>query len=157
MAHRFSYELHVGPIPTGLTLDHLCRNTLCVNPAHLEPVTMRENILRGYSPSANGARATHCPHGHPYNERNTGITKTNGARFCRTCHNQRVNDRKKRKRREQRAELQKAAESAVIPLRDYIDSLDAGGADTTALTAVALALRDAIQKATPARADKEGR
>lgn len=46
-AHRFSYELHVGPIPDGLQIDHLCRVTSCVNPAHLEPVTGAENLRRG--------------------------------------------------------------------------------------------------------------
>ena len=45
-AHRFAYAQFVGPIPSGLTLDHLCRNRICVNPKHLEPVTDRENILR---------------------------------------------------------------------------------------------------------------
>lgn len=46
-AHRYSWELHHGPIPDGLDLDHLCRNRPCVNPDHLEPVTRRENLRRG--------------------------------------------------------------------------------------------------------------
>ena len=50
-AHRFAYELYVGPIPPALTLDHLCRDRGCVNPAHLEPVTRAENVLRGRGPS----------------------------------------------------------------------------------------------------------
>ena len=48
LAHRVYYERHVGPVPEGLELDHLCRNPGCVNPEHLEPVTHAENIRRGY-------------------------------------------------------------------------------------------------------------
>jgi hypothetical protein len=55
MAHRFAYELLVGPIPEDLELDHLCRVRHCVNPAHLEPVTHRENILRGMRAAAQQA------------------------------------------------------------------------------------------------------
>lgn len=55
-AHRWAYESLVGPIPGGLVIDHLCRQPACVNPAHLEPVTQRENMLRGESPSAKAFR-----------------------------------------------------------------------------------------------------
>lgn len=82
-AHRYSYEQLVGPIPAGLPLDHLCRNRPCVRPSHLEPVTERVNILRGISPSALGAKASHCPKGHVYDLVNTRIT--HGRRHCRMC------------------------------------------------------------------------
>jgi len=80
LAHRFSYELLIGPIPEGLTIDHLCRNCRCVNPAHLEPVTLAENIRRG---EPWNVRKTHCPSGHPYDEVNT--RHSNGRRKCRAC------------------------------------------------------------------------
>ena len=89
LAYRLSYELVVGSIPAGLTLDHLCRVPACVNPAHLEPVTMRENILRGIGPAARRARQTHCIHGHPFDEANTRIRK-NGTRQCRRCNADRM-------------------------------------------------------------------
>lgn len=82
-AHRVAYELCVGTIPEGLSLDHLCRNRLCVNPAHLEPVTHRENVLRGVGITAKHARQTHCLHGHPFDATNT-IHK-DGGRICRIC------------------------------------------------------------------------
>lgn len=82
-AHRFAYELLVGPIPVGLQLDHLCRVRRCVNPAHLEPVTARENIMRGVGMGARNARRTHCPKGHPYEGDNLLLDKT--GRRCRTC------------------------------------------------------------------------
>lgn len=87
-AHRVSYEIAVGPIADGLHIDHLCRNRQCVNPAHLEPVTPRINNLRGESRSAQQARWTHCPKGHPFNDENTYTRKT-GKRECRACARER--------------------------------------------------------------------
>ena len=84
LAHRVAYELMVGPIPEGLTLDHLCRNRICVRPGHLEAVTNRENVLRGEGTTAVNARKTQCDHGHPYTPENT-YTRQDGTRECRTC------------------------------------------------------------------------
>jgi hypothetical protein len=76
-AHRVAYEFLVGPIPDGLTLDHLCRNRGCVNPDHLEPVTHQENCRR--------ARKDYCAHGHELTPENTYIRPSNGRRACREC------------------------------------------------------------------------
>ena len=84
LAHRHAWETVNDPIPAGLTIDHLCRVRPCVNPDHLEPVTGKENTLRGMSLAAISARATHCRNGHPFDEANT--YRWNGRRCCRACN-----------------------------------------------------------------------
>lgn len=82
--HRAAWIALRGPIPAGLHLDHLCRQRACWNPDHLEPVTPRENVLRGEGLPAVNVTKTHCPQGHPYDEQNTGRTPKGGRR-CRAC------------------------------------------------------------------------
>lgn len=97
LAHRFSYEAFVGPIPDGLEIDHLCRNRACVNPEHLEAVTHSVNVWRGDAPLRNRLK-THCPNGHPYDEQNTLLEQQGRARRCRICRRKRVQARRARKR-----------------------------------------------------------
>ena len=86
-AHAVSWEMKHGPVPPGLEPDHLCRVHNCVNDSHLEPVTRRENIMRGIGPAKlaliNGAK-THCPAGHAYAGANLHI-RPDGRRRCRAC------------------------------------------------------------------------
>ncbi len=83
LAHRYAYALANGAIPSGLTLDHLCRVRHCVRPDHLEPVTHAENCLRGVGAPAQNARKTHCPLGHALSGPN--LAQRIKARVCRTC------------------------------------------------------------------------
>lgn len=87
-AHRVAYELLIGPIPDGLEIDHVrdrgCRHRNCVNPAHLEAVTHRENVCRGATFAAANIRKTHCVHGHPLSGANLYIP-ARGGRECRAC------------------------------------------------------------------------
>jgi hypothetical protein len=95
-AHRFAYELEVGPIPTGHEIDHVwrrgCRSTLCVNPAHLEAVAKIENLHRIAD------RYEHCPQGHPYDEANTYWRPDGRGKDCLACRRERSRNRHARVR-----------------------------------------------------------
>ncbi len=93
LVHRVAYEELVGPIPKGLTIDHLCRVRACCNPEHLEPVSMRENLMRGETLTARKAQQTHCIHGHAFDAVNTA-RRPNGTRSCRTCGAERARRKK---------------------------------------------------------------
>lgn len=84
--HRLYYEMHRGPIPEGLYIDHLCRNRACVNPDHMEPVTKAENVRRSpIAPSTINAAKTHCAHGHPFSGDNLILARGGKKRVCKTC------------------------------------------------------------------------
>lgn len=89
LAHVISWEIVNGSVPNGLELDHLCRVRHCINPVHLEAVTQLVNCMRGNGRMARQARATHCVHGHPFDEVNTEyyIDPQNFRvhRICLTC------------------------------------------------------------------------
>lgn len=102
-AHRLVYETFVGPIPEGMTLDHLCHTAdgdcaggptcahrRCVKPTHLAPTPFTDNVLRGVGPTAVNARKTHCIHGHPFDQANTYIRPATGNRDCRVCIDERL-------------------------------------------------------------------
>lgn len=84
MAHRLMYEAHKGEIPSELVIDHLCRQPQCINPDHLDTVSLWENTLRGENFMAKLAKATHCKRGHEFTKENTNI-RTSGRRQCKTC------------------------------------------------------------------------
>jgi len=81
--HRYMYEQKYGKIKAGLVCDHLCRVRRCINPDHIEPVTIRENVLRGIGIVPENAYKTHCINGHEFTDSNTRLSK--GKRYCRAC------------------------------------------------------------------------
>ena len=86
LSHRFSYELFKDKIPKGYTIDHLCRNRVCVNPEHLEVVTQKINVLRGNSFCSINSKKTHCPKGHELKGDNLDKTHLKrGKRSCKIC------------------------------------------------------------------------
>jgi hypothetical protein len=89
--HRVTYEMAKGRIPDGMVIDHLCRNTVCVNPDHMEVVTNTENLRRGNGFNGVNARKTHCIRGHPLSGDNVYIWLKNGreCRGCKACKRER--------------------------------------------------------------------
>lgn len=99
-AHRISWEMVNGEIPKGLDLDHLCRVRNCVNPAHLEPVTRRENLMRGHTIVAIEAAKTHCVNGHLLDDVYVRSDTKYPQRQCRVCDRERARKYRARKKRE---------------------------------------------------------
>lgn len=94
-AHRESFQHYCGEIPEAHVIDHLCRNHGCVNPAHLEAVTQRENVMRGEGVCAGYAKRTHCPNGHELIADNLTPWES-GRRRCLTCHRVYMRDYKRK-------------------------------------------------------------
>lgn len=111
-AHRLVHELLVGPIPEGLTSDHLCRVRNCVNTDHIEFVTVAENNRRRYIPKRAHPRSAACGKGHPFSPENT--YQANQGRQCRACNRAAVARYKARKagRADTAVRLEHAASSS---------------------------------------------
>ncbi len=99
MAHRIALFVAGIAIPAGEHVDHLCRNRSCVNPDHLEPVTRRENILRGIGITAKNHKKTECLRGHPLSGANLYV-RPEGQRQCVECQRRRGREYRARKRGE---------------------------------------------------------
>jgi len=96
--YRWTYEQLKGPIPAGLTIDHLCRVRGCVNPDHMEAVTAVENVMRSTAPAALNAKKTHCKRGHAFDAANTA--RSRNSRVCRACRSALKRARTARRRNE---------------------------------------------------------
>jgi len=112
-AHRVSYEICIGKIPEGFTIDHLCRIRNCVNPEHLEPVPHKVNVLRGFGVAGNYARRGTCSYGHELTPENTRISR--GARVCVICKRLRANESSARNREKIRARSRKYYAAKKVP------------------------------------------
>lgn len=117
-AHRWIYEFLNGPIRDGLVIDHLCRTRNCVNPKHMEPTTMRENLMRGFSPTSLNAKKQVCPNGHPLMPVPASYN-TSAKRYCPICektnakkwnmeHRERKNENNRKSRSRHRDSINQA-------------------------------------------------
>lgn len=97
-AHRASYEIFIDSIPLNKEIDHLCKNSLCVNPLHLEIVTHKENLLRGNSFSGINSKKTHCVNGHKLDKDNLYIIKGYVSRVCKECRKKRQREYSRKRR-----------------------------------------------------------
>ncbi len=88
LTHRVAYRAFRGEIPEGLVLDHLCRVRSCCRPDHLEPVTHRENLVRGETITAREVAQTECLRGHPFSPENTYLRPDRHGRVCRRCRDE---------------------------------------------------------------------
>lgn len=121
--HRLVYTLMVGPVADNLVIDHICRNHACINPAHLEPVTPRENLMRGKTRAAENAAKTHCKYGHELSGDNL-VIKSRGNRACRICVRRQTNEwhkkhenilRDRRRERDRRNGIPERKKSSLSP------------------------------------------
>lgn len=97
LAHRYAYELLIGPIPDGLTIDHLCRNPRCVNPWHMEPVTIGENIRRAMPYRVPKLPRRECRYGHEFADGSYTV-RPDGVFRCKQCVQDRADARGERRR-----------------------------------------------------------
>lgn len=102
-AHRYLWEHVHGPLATGLVIDHLCRTTLCVRPSHLEPVTVRENNMRGNAPAYITSRTNRCARDHDLEDPANAYRRPDGGRICRACHRESKRRYKQRQRKNRTA------------------------------------------------------
>lgn len=112
--HKLAYEQLIGPVPDGLHLDHLCRVRHCVNPDHLEPVTPRENLMRGFTHARVNAEKSHCKNGHEFTPENT--LQDDKQRYCRACardKQKRLNSPERRAYRAMKAREYRARDKAL--------------------------------------------
>jgi len=119
--HRIVYAWTIAPVPKGVAsrkiaqIDHLCRNTSCCNPVHLELVSQRTNVARGTSPIAEAMKRTECVHGHPLS-----WTRNGKRRECKTC------DAARHKTRLHGPNAERYREIARRAVRRYYDKKKAG-------------------------------